>query len=41
MTLTAKGVGVNEFQADNLLLADYRAKLGKAVAAWLADLGKW
>ena len=41
MTLVAKGVGVNEFQADSLLLADYRAKLGKAVAAWLADLGKW
>lgn len=41
MTLVAKGVGVNEFQADSLLLADYRNKLGKAVAAWLADLGKW
>jgi hypothetical protein len=41
MTIVAKGVGVNEFQADSLLLADYRAKLGKAVAGWLADLGKW
>lgn len=41
MTLNAKGVGVNEFQADSLLLADYKAKLGKAVAAWLADLGRW
>ena len=41
MTIVAKGVGVNEFQADSLLLADYRAKLGKAVAAWLADLAKW
>jgi len=41
MSITAKGVGVTEFQADDLLLADYRAKLGKAVAAWLADLAKW
>lgn len=41
MTIVAKGVGVNEFQADNLLLADYRAKLGKAVGVWLADLGRW
>jgi hypothetical protein len=41
MTLVAKGVGVNEFQADNLLLADYKNKLAKAVAAWLADLGRW
>ena len=41
LTIVAKGVGVNEFQADSLLLADCRAKLGKAVAAWLADLGKW
>jgi hypothetical protein len=41
MTLVAKGVGVNEFQADQLLLADYRAKLGKAVAAWLDNLAKW
>jgi hypothetical protein len=41
MTIVAKGVGVNEFQADSLLLADYKAKLGKAVVAWLADLGKW
>ena len=41
MTLVAKGVGVTEFQADNLLLADYRDKLGKAVSAWLADLGRW
>jgi len=41
MTIVAKGVGVNEFQADSLLLADYKAKLGKAVGAWLADLGRW
>jgi hypothetical protein len=41
MNIVAKGVGVNEFQADSLLLADYKAKLGKAVAAWLNDLGKW
>ena len=41
MTIVAKGVGVNEFQADTLLLADYKAKLGKAVGAWLADLGRW
>jgi hypothetical protein len=41
MTLVAKGVGVNEFQADQLLLADYKAKLGKAVAAWLDNLAKW
>jgi hypothetical protein len=41
MTIVAKGVGVNEFQADQLLLSDYKNKLGKAVAAWLADLGKW
>jgi len=41
MNIVCKGVGVNEFQADSLLLADYRAKLGKAVAAWLNDLGKW
>jgi hypothetical protein len=41
VNIVAKGVGVNEFQADNLLLADYKAKLGKAVAAWLEDLGKW
>ncbi|MDR3670764.1 MAG: hypothetical protein P4L36_07965 [Holophaga sp.] len=41
VAIVAKGVGVNEFQADSLLLADYKAKLGKAVAAWLNDLGKW
>jgi hypothetical protein len=41
MTIVAKGVGVNEFQADSLLMADYRNKLGKAVSAWLADLGRW
>jgi hypothetical protein len=41
MTIAAKGVGVNEFQADSLLLADYKAKLGKAVAAWLNDLARW
>ena len=41
MTLNAKGVGVTEAQADALLLADYRAKLGKAVAGWLGNLGGW
>jgi len=41
VTIVAKGVGVNEFQAESLLLADYKNKLAKAVAAWLADLGKW
>jgi hypothetical protein len=41
VTIVAKGVGVSEFQADSLLLADYKAKLGKAVAAWLNDLAKW
>jgi hypothetical protein len=41
MNIVAKGVGVSEFQADSLLLADYKAKLGKAVSAWLADLAKW
>ena len=41
MNISAKGVGVTEFQADDLLLADYKAKLGKAVAAWLADMAKW
>lgn len=38
--LVAKGVGVTEFQADQLLLADYRNKLARTVSAWLADLGK-
>jgi hypothetical protein len=43
MSIEAKGVGVNgdQGEADRRLLADYKAKLGKAVAAWLADLGKW
>lgn len=41
LTLVAKGVGINEFQAESLLMADYRNKLGKAVAAWLADVGRW
>jgi len=41
VTINAKGVGINEAQADALLQADYRAKLGKAVAGWLADLGGW
>jgi hypothetical protein len=41
LAIVAKGVGVNEFQADSLLMADYRNKLAKAVAAWLADLGRW
>jgi len=41
VNIVCKGVGVTEFQADSLLLADYKAKLGKAVAAWLDDLGKW
>jgi len=41
VTINAKGVGINQAQADALLQADYRAKLGKAVAGWLADLGGW
>lgn len=43
MSITAKGVGVPEVpsQAEVRLLADFRAKLGSAVAAWLADVGKW
>jgi hypothetical protein len=41
VTINAKGVGVNEFQADSLLLSDYKAKLGKAVAEWLNNVGKW
>lgn len=41
MTLVAKGVGVNAFQADDLLLADCRAKLARAVADWLAGLARW
>jgi hypothetical protein len=41
MTITAKGVGTVPFQADDRLLADYRDQLGKAVAAWLANLAKW
>jgi len=36
----AKGVGTSEFQADTLLLRDYKAKLTKTVGAWLMDLGK-
>jgi hypothetical protein len=39
-TLLAKGVGVTELQAEALLLQDYRAKLTKAVALWLADMGR-
>jgi hypothetical protein len=35
----AKGVGVTEFQADTLLLQDYKRKLTTAVSQWLADLG--
>ena len=38
--VVAKGVGANEFQADTLLMQDYKAKLTKTLAAWLADLGK-
>ena len=38
--VVAKGVGANEFQADTLLIQDYKVKLTKTVAAWLADLGK-
>lgn len=41
MVLTAKGVGVTEEQADALLQADYRNKLGKAVSTWLAEIGGW
>jgi hypothetical protein len=41
MLINAKGVGVDTIQADDLLLADYKAKLGSAVAAWLADMAKW
>jgi len=41
VTLVAKGVGVNEFQADSLFRKDCRDKLAKAVSAWLADLGRW
>ena len=36
----AKGVGTTEFQADTLLLRDYKAKLTKTVGTWLMDLGK-
>lgn len=36
----AKGVGTSEFQADTLLLKDYKAKLTKTVGTWLMDLGK-
>jgi len=38
--IVAKGVGINEFQADTQLLQDYKHKLTKAVSAWMADLGK-
>jgi hypothetical protein len=43
MNITAKGVASNndEPEAVRKLLADTKAKLGQAVAAWLADLGKW
>ena len=43
MTINAKGVSANNNpgEADEKLLADYRAKLGKAVAAWLDNLAKW
>ena len=36
----AKGVGTSEFQAETLLLKDYKNKLTKTVGAWLMDLGK-
>jgi hypothetical protein len=36
----AKGVGTTEFQAETLLLKDYKNKLTKTVGAWLNDLGK-
>ena len=36
----AKGVGTSEFQADTLLLKDYKNKLTKTVGTWLANLGK-
>jgi hypothetical protein len=38
--VVAKGVGANEFQAETLLLQDYKAKVARAVIAWIADLGK-
>jgi hypothetical protein len=37
-TLEAKGVGTSEFQAEQNLLKDFKAKLGRAVETWLADL---
>jgi hypothetical protein len=37
--VVAKGVGITEFQADTLLLQDYKRKLTTAVSQWLADLG--
>jgi hypothetical protein len=41
MPVTVKGVGTSQDSADALALADLKAKLEKAVAAWLANLGKW
>ena len=37
--IVAKGVGSSEFQAETLLLQDYRNKLIKAIPGWLANLG--
>jgi len=37
-TLEAKGVGVSEFQADQRLLKDYKAKLESTLSQWLAEL---
>ena len=37
--VVAKGVGITEFQADTLLLQDYKKKLTTTVSQWLADLG--
>jgi len=36
--IEAKGVGVSEFQADQRLLKDYKAKLEGTLSQWLAEL---
>ncbi|MBP1626141.1 MAG: hypothetical protein H6Q00_616 [Holophagaceae bacterium] len=36
--IEAKGVGVSEFQADQRLLKDYKAKLESTLGQWLAEL---
>ena len=38
--VVAKGVGISDFQAETNLVQDYKVKVAKAVATWLADLGK-